>query len=166
MHVGHGPSVSPPGRAAKILPMGLMAIFPHARPDSEEEAPACAPCLPSPQQPWSGPPPGPALPLASSVGPTAPAASALDDPGRPAMSSQLAGAGASSGIGRKPRQGRGVLSTPAQCTSAPYVPSFQPAAGVAVGQAAVRALESTQNRFRAEQVWGARTDLPGWRLAG
>lgn len=112
-----------PGRAAKILPVGLMVIFPHARPDSEEEAPACAPCLPSPQQPWSGPPPGPALPLASSVGPTAPAASAFDDPGRPAMSSQLAGAGASSGIGRNPRQGRGVLSTPAQCTSAPYPPS-------------------------------------------
>lgn len=35
------------------------------------------------------------------------------------------------------------------------VPSFQPAARVTVGQAPVRALESTRNRFRAEQVWGA-----------
>ena len=100
--------------------MGLKGIFPHARPDSEEAAPACAPCPPSLQQPRLG---AAARPSSTSGLVSRAHCSRRFSIRRSRPPSHVLSGhrlSASSGIGRNPRQGRGVLSTPAQCTSAPY----------------------------------------------
>lgn len=94
------PSVQP-------VPPRLQPPYPHARPvpappvDSDREAPALPPTP-------DGGPRSPALPPAFPAWPVVPVGSALEGPGRPAISSQLRGArpvGASAGIGRNRRGG-------------------------------------------------------------
>ena len=80
-----------PGRAPRPFPWGWRAFFLTPAPTLRKRRPRALPARPAFSSRGWGPPPGPALPLASSVGPTAPAASAFDDPGRPAMSSQVTG---------------------------------------------------------------------------
>ena len=143
-----------PDRAAKILLMGLKVIFPHARPDSEEATPAYIPCLPSPLQHRMG-----AAARPSST-------SGLVSRAHGSRRFRSRGSGPPSHVlSARPRgsllwdwmePAPGAGHPQDACAVRPCaIRSFWPTVRVAVGQAPVRRLESTRNRFRAEQVWVA-----------
>ena len=143
-----------PGRAAKILLMVLKVISPHARPDSEEATPAYIPCLPSPLQHRLG-----AAARPSST-------SGLVSRAHGSRRFRSRGSGPPSHVLSARRRGSllwdwmelapGAGRPQDACAVRPCAErSFWPTVRVTVGRAPVRTLESTRNRFPAEQVWVA-----------
>lgn len=134
--------------------MGLKVIFPHTRPDSEEATPAYIPCLLSPLQHRLG---AAARPSSTSglvsrahgsrrfrIGGSRPPSHVLSARRRGSLLRDWT----------EPAPGAGrPQDACAVCRCA--VGSFWWTVRVTVGQAPVRTLESTRNRFRAEQVWVA-----------
>ena len=166
VNVGHGPvgdSSRHQAEPPRSFPWGWRSFFPHARPDSEEAASACAPCPPSLQQPRLG---AAARPSSTSGLVSRAHGSRRFSIRRSRPPSHVLSVhrlSASSGIGRNPRQGRGVLSTPAQCTPAPY-PSSRRQLGWRLGKLRCARL-SPPGTDSVQSRCGARTGLPGWRLA-